>query len=151
MPRLLLSGIKMLVALSLLYFSGVYRIPVILFVCFFWCAWLWLVVSKWRERLLATLGFTLIPLGWWCFSLWSHFAEKGEVSHLSEGRAYWGGMATASTELGCLLAVTGLFLLAYVDYRRPLKPKAIKTLVPKETKTDENLVWPPAPKQPPLG
>lgn len=147
MLRPLLSVGKMVAALVVLTISVFTSVPVILFVCFFWCGWLWFVVHSWKGRLLATLGFALTPLGWWfCFPLWNYLARKGEASHFSEAGAYWAVMANTDFWVGIGLMTAGVLLLTYVDYQRPSKSKQASGLS-NEAEADQDRVWPPAPKQ----
>ncbi len=150
MPRLLLSGIKLMAALSLLYFSWVKSLPIILFVCFGWCAWVWVVGRRRKSKVLSLAGFALMSLGWWClFALWSYFAEKGDASHFNEARDYWRYLSGTSVQMGIALSLLGIVLLTWADYLIPAKTKPVPEL-PTEVKLDQSGVWPPAPK-PPLG
>jgi hypothetical protein len=148
MLRPLLSGGKLLAALIVLYVSGVYRIPVIVVIAFGWSAWIWFVGRGWRVRLVATLGFGLIALGWWfCFSLWGFFAQKSDASHTSTNARYWGGWASMSFWEGFGMSLAGVMLLICADYLRSPRQKQASELKTK-VEADQSHVWPPAPKQP---
>lgn len=148
MLRPLISGGKMVAALVILYFSGAYRFPVILFVIAGWGAWLWIVVPGWKGRLLTTLGLGLTALSWWFVtSLCQYFGRKVEGSHFSEEGFYWSGLAVMAGNLSSGLVIAGILLLTYVDYRRVPKQQQASELS-NEVQTEQSHVWPPPPKQP---
>ncbi len=148
MLQLFVLGVKIITVLVILYISGTYHLPLLLFVVPAWYVWLFLVSPETRKRLIATAGFILMVIGCWCETLlWHYFAMRIEMSHFSEDGRYWAGLGVASQRIGIVLTFGGLLMLAYADYLRPSKLKKIATISGGED-TDENQVWPPAPKHP---
>ena len=135
MPKILQSGIKMGVGILLysLAYSQYLRLETILSILFVylggWCIWLWVVGHGWRWRLLATLGFALMPFGYWVvMELITSFAQERFA-------------------IGNLLIIVGIGVLTYADYHRTAGSQPKLTL-PKERDAVDDRVWPPAPKKP---
>jgi len=146
--RLIFSGVKLLAAMALLFISGMYHFPAICLVIPLWCAWVLFVSRDRKQRLIATFGFGMTATGYWCeTSLWHYFATRVEMSHIRADGDYWSGMAVASEQVATVLTLSGLSMLAYADYLRPLKLKPA-TDTSSGGNTDKSQIWPPAPKQP---
>jgi hypothetical protein len=149
MLKPIVSGAKMLAVLVVLLIFGTYHFPVLLFVIPLWYVWLLAVLPDRRKRIIATSGFGLTVIGYWCdISLWHYFASRVEMSHLSEDGRYWAGMAVASQEVANVLILSGLLVFAYADYLRSPKLKQAVDKGSSEKDTNTSQVWPPAPKLP---
>ena len=148
MLKLVVSGIKLLAAVALLFISGMYHFPAIWLIIPLWYTWVLFASRDRRKRFIATFGAGMTAAGYWCeTSLWHYFATRVEMSHVRADGDYWSGMAFASEQVATVLTLSGLLVLAYADYLRPLKLDAAADTSSVED-TDKRQIWPPAPKQP---
>jgi hypothetical protein len=147
MLKFLLAGGKLLTSLVILHASLYLSLPMILYIGFAWCVWLWFDVREWKGRLLAALGFALTAFGWWVSRRESYFIALGETSHTSEIGRHWARMAHMNFWEGMELMTVGVLLLTYADHRR--RPRLKQTSeVSSGAEADQTNVWPPAPKKP---
>ena len=81
------------------------------------------------QRLLATLGFALMPFGYWVvMELITSFAQERFV-------------------IGNLLIIVGIGVITHADYHRAATSLPKLALL-EERDVVNDLVWPPAPKKP---
>jgi len=143
--------VRLLIAITSACLSYFYQLPLIVFAGIIWLLWLWIRMPTWKERGLSSLGLAVIVLGWWVIKLDRVFGAKIEGTHFPGEANYWSDLIKLSLYGGAGLILTGLVLLAGVDYWGRLASVSIsaaKNQITTDSKTDSKYVWPPAPKPP---